>query len=404
MIPCLSPNGETSLLLDAPPTRLLVGTAAGVVTLGRDPGSSVWREEGVTLAGKHIGALINAPGGRVFAGCHHRGGLFRSDDVGATWVAVGADIAATDIFSLAVVAAGTRTSIFVGVEPVDLYRSDDLGDTWHELPAISFQPGGERWTFPPPPHLPHLKSIALDPSAPDTFFACVEQGALLRTTDGGATWVELDAMWQATDKAYRDAHRLVVAPWDPQLLFFASGIGVYRSRDGGLSWSRCNGVSTRNAYPDVLVASASDRAIFVGGPADVPGDWPAGDPTGTICRSTDEGATWTTLEIGATRGANFEGLTIVDHPGGYTLFAGDTMGRIFASSTAGDDWRLIASTSPVSKGAHVKLANLSVKVPKIVGRAMTLLFSVVTHFTSRRAAARRIADFVRFAGPPQGPI
>ena len=397
MIPCLSPNGETTIRLDEAPTELLIGTATGVVKLRRDGATSPWREEFLALEGNHVGALINAPGERLFAGCHQKGGIFRSIDKGITWEQVGSGLTASDVFSLVVTAEETTTSIYAGLEPVNLYRSDDFGESWHELPAITMLPGGELWSFPPPPHLPHLKSMTVDPSHPNAFYGCVEQGALLKTIDGGATWVELDSMWRSDDKAYRDAHRLLVTPWDPRTLFFASGVGVYKSSDGGIVWRLCQGLNDRNAYPDVLVASSSDRTIFVGGPVDVPGDWPGGDPTGTICRSNDDGATWIALEVTATRGANFEALSIVEYPEGYSLFAGDTTGHIYASEDRGDSWSQIAATGAISKGAHFRLAAMSEKLPKFIGKALTYFFNQTTRVTMRRAAARRHAEFANRA-------
>jgi photosystem II stability/assembly factor-like uncharacterized protein len=393
LVPCLSPNGDTATTLDAPPLYLLVGSSAGVVSLRRDTVAQPWRIETQSLVGKHIGALISTPGGALFAGCHHRGGLFRSIDDGVSWQQIGQQIKGTDIFSLAWLDGVAGPELLAGVEPVSLYRSHDLGESWVEYPSIGSQPGGELWTFPPPPHLPHLKSIAVNPAHRNSFFACVEQGALLKTTDGGASWEELTAMWRSDDKAYRDAHRLLVAPWNHDLLVFASGVGVYISKDAGSSWKRCEHVRQTTKYPDVLIASSSDKAIFVGGPLDVPGDWPGGDPTGTLCRSFDEGESWDTLNIRKEHRANFEALTIVNHPGGYTLFAGDTIGNIFSSENAGDTWKTIATVAAVSKGAHYKLAQMSSQLPRWAGAAVTALFYRVTKITSRRAAKRRRAEF-----------
>lgn len=392
MVPTLSPNGTTEFTGDAPPTQLFIGSANGVVVLKRDDPSKPWREEGTSLKGKHIGALINVAGVGLFAGCHHRGGLWRSVDGGREWESIGKNIVASDIFSLANFSNDQGPVLLAGVEPVNLYCSHDRGDSWEEYPSISVQPGGELWSFPPPPHLPHLKSIAIDPFHANTFFGCVEQGALLKTSDAGRSWQELSTMWSTNDRAYRDAHRLIVAPWDPQLLIFASGVGVYRSNNGGASWERADLLEQFITYPDVLVGSVKDRALYVGGPADVPGDWPGGSPTGALCKSLDGGSTWKVLQTGLSQG-NFEALTIVNHSNGYELFAGDTSGRVYTSNNAGESWQCIASTAAISKGAHHKLADMSIKLPRWVGSAITALFYQVTRVTMKRAAARRRVEF-----------
>ena len=399
MISCLSPNGQTSFELDRSPDRLLVGSASGVTRLHRTSPSGRWEEEGRSLVGKHIGALINVPGGGIFAGCHAGGGLHRSKDDGLTWEAIGQNIVGTDVFSLAVLEGPGGPVILAGLEPVNLYRSDDLGAHWRELSSIATVPGAEDWTFPPPPHIPHLKSMAVNTAIANSFYACVEQGALLRTDDAGVSWTELNSMWQPDDDVYHDAHRLIVAPWNTQLLFLSSGLGLYRSADGGVSWMRSREIRQYTKYPDILVASTRDKAIFVGGPLDYPVDWFVGSACGTVCRSLDDGLSWSPVDQGLPRmgRANLEGMSIIGHPDGYTLFVGNTDGEIFSSEDRAETWQQIASTGAISKGGHHKVAQLSTKLPKWAGAGASFVFDKVTRYTRKRAAAKRKAEFARRA-------
>ena len=84
-------------------------------------------------------------------------------------------------------------------EPAHLYRSHDLGGTWEELPALRRVDVHDKWSFPAPPHLAHVKHIAFDPRDSQRMFVCIEQGALLRSDDGGESFRELqfqDRAWQ----------------------------------------------------------------------------------------------------------------------------------------------------------------------------------------------------------------
>ena len=47
----------------------------------------------------------------------------------------------------------------------------------------------------------------------------IEQGALLKTTDGGASWRELGSFSKADDEVYKDVHRLLLRPSNPDELF-----------------------------------------------------------------------------------------------------------------------------------------------------------------------------------------
>src|SRR5690606_13127533 len=48
---------------------------------------------------------------------------------------------------------------YVGVEPAMVFRSRDRGASWTRLSAIDELPTRAEWTFPPPPHEPHVLSI-----------------------------------------------------------------------------------------------------------------------------------------------------------------------------------------------------------------------------------------------------
>ncbi len=91
------------------------------------------------------------------------------------------------MFSLQCSIRGGEVTLLAGTEPVMLFSSTDYGRSWHAHPAIAELAGREKWTFPAPPHAAHLKSIAVHPAQPDIYYACIEQGALLKTSDGGAT-------------------------------------------------------------------------------------------------------------------------------------------------------------------------------------------------------------------------
>ncbi|MEO1959830.1 MAG: hypothetical protein ABGW82_02435, partial [Paracoccus sp. (in: a-proteobacteria)] len=54
---------------------------------------------------------------------------------------------------------GDAVTLFLGTSPAALYRSDDLGESWAEIPSLLEVAGTGKWTFPPPPHIPHVKHI-----------------------------------------------------------------------------------------------------------------------------------------------------------------------------------------------------------------------------------------------------
>lgn len=362
---CLSPNGADITNLQAPPDVLMVATLDGVVRLRNSGASRHWAPAGAALAGSHISSLLCDPRrGLVFAGAH-TGGLFRSDDDGRTWRAASAGIEQENVFCLASNETAAGVELYAGTEPPHLYRSRDLGDTWKELIALRSIPGRESWNFPPPPHIAHVKHICFNPHDRSIMYVCIEQGALLKSVDGGETFHELHFQ----DSSYifnKDAHRIAFDPARPDRLYMSGGDGIAVSNDAGVTWTRVATPQMRVAYPDHLYHSPDeDGVLYASGAGSRPGMWrQTGSANSAVVRSPDGGRTWAQLSGGLPEGlaGNIEAMAMVRWPGGFGFFAGTTDGEVYCSLDRGETWKMIASgLAAVSKCMHYE--NL------IVGRA-----------------------------------
>jgi len=297
MTVCLSTNGVNVHRADAPPSRLLVATAGGLSILERD--SAQWRHTQTVLHEMHPSALAFEPKGRgIFAGIHG-GGLYFSDDDGATWERRTNGLSVEHVFSVRAYTSGQTTTILAGTEPVSLFKSVDYGQTWTELPAIHGVPNMDKWTFPGPPHIAHTKSIAVDPRDPNVMFVGVEQGALLHTTDGGKSFTEIESYYTPADKWYRDIHQVVLRPSNPDEIYMNTGIGFYHSPDQGKTWEHRTDTESRIGYPDQLVFSTlDDTVLFITGARRDPTTWRReGTADAMVWKSTDGGRTFASLAV-----------------------------------------------------------------------------------------------------------
>jgi photosystem II stability/assembly factor-like uncharacterized protein len=354
MLACLCPNGPNRYDGAGPPSLLFVATAGGIGMIKRDAPGRDWCLAETMLPGVHATTLATVGTG-IFAGTHGDG-IFFSADGGKHWEPRNEGVNARDVYCLAAVEQDGRATLYAGTEPAALFRSRDFGRTWLELPALRQVPGAERWTFPAPPHIAHTKMVAFDPRDANTFYVAIEQGALLRTRDGGSSWREFDSYSHADDRYYRDVHQVLLMPSSPDTIFMSTGIGLYKSLDAGGTWVRLTGDGFRLAYPDQLALSPDERVLLMAGAKHEPAEWRRTHIAGTgVVRSRDGGHSWATecrgLEIAP--GANIEAMTIASYPGGYTIFVGDTDGMVHASEDEGESWVLIADVlASVSKGNH----------------------------------------------------
>ena len=363
----LSPNGQSTSQGDGPATRLKVATVEGLATLTRSEAGAPWTLAGRSLVDRHIGSLLFEPmSGKLFAGAHDDGGLWVSDDgLGNDWRPLTNGLDRPHIYTLAARRVGDQVTLFLGTAPAALYRSNDLGESWLEIKSFLDVPDTDKWTFPPPPHIPHVKHIVFHPDEDETIFVCVEQGALLISHDDGETWIEKSSYSKAGEIAYRDLHRLLIHPQKADQLYLASGEGLYRSDDGGDAWEQLTRRGDKLGYPDFLYHDPRDDGVlYMGGSYRNPGYWKqVGQADSSVLRSTDRGETWEPLDQGLPDpviGA-FEAMALhswnTNQSRGMMLVLGTATGELYTSEVNGDDppsgWTCIArGIAPVSKDDH----------------------------------------------------
>jgi photosystem II stability/assembly factor-like uncharacterized protein len=338
----------------------MVATVGGIVTLEREDGQAAgprWKITGNAMPGAHISSIIFPAPGLILAGIF-KGGIAASTDGGSTWSARDAGVGERDVYSLAMTTLGGRTRLFAGTEPAHLYISDDLGQSWRDVPSLRAVPGMPRWTFPAPPHIGHLKHMTIAPDDPATIYASIEQGGLLKSTDGGESWQELEGVDE-------DVHRSMIIRSRPNRIYAVTGIGLYVSEDRGRTWERrTDQGAIIGGYPDQFeVVPSRPDTIFACGALDNPNSWLASHfAASRITRSRDAGLTWEILGNGLPAPerwqAAIEAMCIEDWGKSFSIFAGTTAGEVYASDDGGENWSLIAGgLAPISKSMHAHILN-----------------------------------------------
>lgn len=358
---CLSANGNTLCESEHAARTLLVATAESVFEFERADARAPWRlARRDILAGHHVSALLHEPrSGLLYAGLHFQGGLMASADRGRTWEPRNAGLQSEHVYSLHVQYPGGRTVLYLGTEPVMLYRSEDLGRTWTALPAVREVPETDKWFFPR--SVAHIKHIASHPSDPQTLYVCVEQGDLLKSTDAGRSWRALTSLERPDDKFRRDMHRVTFNRSDAREIFLTTGIGMYHSSDGGESWERITDTRFVLGYPDpFFIHPTKPNLMFMCGAGANPNpEWArTGSANPSFMRSTDAGRTWVEAMSGIRRPVrgNIEAAAMhASKEAGVELVIGTACGELYTSRDEAQSWTLISDQiAPVSKGPHFR--------------------------------------------------
>ncbi|MPZ14327.1 MAG: hypothetical protein GEU73_07865 [Chloroflexi bacterium] len=345
--------------------EVLVGTKDGVAILERRAEGG-WALAHHALAGLHISSIIVEPiSGMIFAGAFFDR-MYASEDGGRTWERRDTGLTVDDVYSLASVQNGDGSRLLAGTQPAHLFCSDDLGHHWRELPAMRDVPTVDAWSFPAPPHVAHTKFITVDPADSSTIYACIEQGALLKSSDQGQTWREINTVGFLSDhdravEHFYDVHKAVIDPRDRQRIYVTGGAGLYVTPDGGGRWERWMSPDwAPDVYPDGLVLNPRrPDVLFVAAAEHNPATWRESRYAGgKIFRSADGGRSWQRLRNGLPDRTRHEigALCLEDWGDSFSVFAATTGGEVYASDDGGDHWSLIASgLAAVSKKGHDQL-------------------------------------------------
>lgn len=190
-------------------------------------------------------------------------GLWMSHDGGQTWDQTGSGISYSEISSVAVGPRehGRRVGVvYVGTEPSTVFRSDDGGSTWRELSGLRMLPSSRTWSFPPRPDTHHVRWIEPNRTRPGEVFVAIEAGALVRTRDGGQTWLD------RAPGGPIDTHTAATHLLAPDRVYSAAGDGYFESTDAGDTWARrvdglqhryLVGIAVDPADPNTVVVSAA---------------------------------------------------------------------------------------------------------------------------------------------------
>lgn len=188
-----------------------------------------------------------------------------------------------------------------------------------------------------PTGMGRINAIAFDPTdaSGNTIFIGSPSGGCWKTTDHGANWTDI-----SSNIPTLGVSSLLVDPANPATIYLGSGdrdsddappMGVFKSTDGGLSWTQINN-TMGNVTVNAMVMNPADHLTILAA------------TSGGVYKTTNGGATWSAILAPG----NFKDIKL--NPGDpaivYAVTSSGSGARFYRSANSGTNWSHITTGIP----------------------------------------------------------
>ena len=260
------------------------------------------------------------------------GGVWKTTNGGTTWMDITTNIPVTSIADIAIdptnpnniyLATGDGygyeatwqmdNDFWGGVYSAGVLKSIDGGNTWSPT-GLSYAQSNNQI----------IQRLIIHPTNPAILLAATRNG-IYRTADGGATWTLVDAD-HCYDMEFNTAN--------PDIIYAGGNLNILRSVDAGATWSVLKSNLCSTGRISIETTAANSNVIY------------ALCQSGSLFKSTDGGVTWTN-KLSPSGYASFYGyydlvLECSDANENYLLAGGLSVAK---STNGGTSWSTISSWS-----------------------------------------------------------
>ncbi len=286
----------------------------------------------------------------VYAGAA-QGGIWKTANGGGSWTPLTDTQASLATGSIAI-DPQKHLTIYVGTG-----EENNSGDSYYGEGVLKSTDGGNTWTNIPGPFAggggggARIGGMAVQPNNSSVVLAaagCCSPGpsGVYRSADGGMTWTQVLNVNNGSQ-----AYNVIFDPNNPNTAYASiDATGVYKSTDGGNTWSAANGSGAA-----ALPLSGNGRVALAMDPNVTTTLWAAiasntNNNLAGLFKTTDGGNTWANLP----NTPNFCGgqcwydLALAVQPGNSNvIFAGgDCCGTVVESLDGGNSWTTFTNLHP----------------------------------------------------------
>ena len=264
------------------------------------------------------------------------------------WRSIGPAIMGGRIDDFAVVESNPST-IYVGAATGGVWKTTNNGITWQ--PIFDDQGTGS------------IGDITIAPSNPNVIWVGTGEAnnrqssswgdGVYRSLDAGKTWRNMGL------KDTQTIGRIVIDTHDPNTVYVAAGghlwgpnsdRGVFKTTDGGNTWSKSLHIDDDTGATDIAIDPQSSNTLYAAMYQRRRTAWGfnGGGPHSGLYKTSDAGQTWTKLTEGLPEGPT--GRIAVDvyrsNPNVVYALIENEKGGVFRSDDQGATWKHMSSTDP----------------------------------------------------------
>jgi hypothetical protein len=348
--------------------RLYVGSRKGLFELAR--GRRGWEIADARFLGDPVSAVLAAGDGTVLAALdlgHFGAKLWRRDGTG-DWQELPApafppkpEDAGDDPhpWSLGKVwtlePGGVAGRLWAGTIPGGLFRSEDGGRSWTLIETLWRRPERKQWGGAGGDQ-PGISAVLVDPRDPADIRLGVSTGGVWASRDAGLSWQLINEGMYAEympperrgDPIAQDVHMLARSAARPEIVWCQHHNGVFRSRDGGATWSEVTAIRpSKFGFAVAVHPRDPDTAWFVPAIKDerrIPVDGRV-----VVARTRDGGVSFEELRRGLPQRHAYDLVLrhalAVDETGERLAF-GSSSGGLWISENSGESWTMPEARLP----------------------------------------------------------
>jgi photosystem II stability/assembly factor-like uncharacterized protein len=346
---------------------LAIGTRKGLWLARSGDDRRSWRLSGPLLASTEVPSVaVDTRGGgpRLLVGArsqHWGPTVMCSEDLGTTWaeseggaIAFGPDDGASleRVWQLHPDSADRPGVVWAGCEPTSLWRSEDGGASFSLVRGLWDHPHRSQWW--PGGGGAMVHTVLPDPRDDDRVLVAMSTGGVYVSEDGGRSFeprnrgILASFLPDPEPEFGQCVHKVAQGADDPSRLYAQNHGGVYRSDDGGGSWTSI-AAGLPGDFGFVVLAHPHDRDTCWVVPlvADVNRVPPQGRLR--VYRSRDGGRTWAESSSGLPDGCwvtTLRDAACVDGLDPAGVYLGTRSGSVWASADEGETFSAVAEHLP----------------------------------------------------------